>query len=255
MSTCRTMQALCGLSAIINLSAWSHGTVLLSWDIYSASNYNSSIDGSYLYVNATGVDSHVLPSTLTRGAGVSISKEGDYVAWEKGPGLFNTAAGWSLTSATEAISRKRYIEFTLAPAEGFALQLTTLNISLYQQSANSNATVFVMYSLDQFATSGTALPAVTGITRNETGVLTPFDLSEQSALQNVTDTVTFRIYGYGFIWNADGGIGRQSGSNTDMSLIGEFQALAVPELTSAGYLTIGALFLARFGRRRASGHG
>lgn len=226
---------------------------LLRWDIYTSNEFLADAanghnnDGAYSSVTSAKPPTGVEFSALTRGAGWGPASSPS--AWEaRGRGLFTSRSGWTQTSLATAVAKQDYFQFIVAPSNGYALSLSTLNLSLYEQ-IDRNSTVVVEYSTDQFATY-TALPAITNITATWAGTLTTLSLINETALQNMTSAVTFRVYGYGFD-GSDHGLGRGSGSNTDLSVVGTIAT--VPEVASLGTMLAGlagACCLRRATRRR-----
>ena len=137
------------------------------------------LSGTPTSVTATGVLSNVTFSTLTRGAGLSGSSATN--------GFSST--GWS-TSSTLTTSNNDYYEFTITPAAGYKMSITSLKIRDQVSSTASSFDVYLRYGDDSYASNlSTWTPANTSA-NNRT-----ITLSGVTALQNRTTPVTFRVYG------------------------------------------------------------
>lgn len=143
-------------------------------------NYpTSSLSGASVSVppNLTNSDPYASYSNITRGPGVNPVS---------GAGAFN-ANQWS-NSATLDTSLNDYFEFTINPCDKFSA--TQISIGL-QRSPSGPRKAVLRSSVDSFASDlGGA------ITVNETATRTVINLSSIAGLQNTSNTVTFRIYGY-----------------------------------------------------------
>ncbi len=137
------------------------------------------LSGTPTSVTATGVLSNVTFSTLTRGAGLSGSSATN--------GFSST--GWS-TSSSLSTSNNDYYEFTITPAAGYKMSISTLKIRDQVSSTSSSFDVYLRYGDDSYAGNlSTWTPANTSA-NNRT-----INLSGVTALQNRTTPVTFRVYG------------------------------------------------------------
>ncbi len=116
--------------------------------------------------------------------------------------LLNGGSPSYSTSAQNAITNSRYIEFTITPVEGEMLDISSLSFD-YGGSAGpgrSYTSYFQVRSdIDNYAaelgtTEGYAV--VAGAPTTNTGGSFSVDLSELSEFQNISTSVTFRIYSY-----------------------------------------------------------
>lgn len=214
-----------------------HAAVLLAWDPQGLSgtwpeDWASSSQGGTVTVHS-GV---LVAAGLGRGGGTTLA------------GLNN---GWGIASVNQtsfetAVTDNDYISFSLAPQAGYSLAITALdfNVRLPQAAWDAgNARYQWQYKVGEgsFVNLGTA-QALTG-TYNTNGATQPtLDLSGLTALQNITETVEFRLYA----WNTSGQFvfGRLAGD--DLALSGSVSA--VPEPARPLLLFLGTLTL--LGRRR-----
>lgn len=132
-----------------------------------------------------------------------------------------------------------YFEFTVAPATGYSLLATNLQVGTWS-SANGPQTLTLLASTDSFATF-TTLGSTTGLPTTSTWTLVTLSSFTYSAATDVP--ITFRLYG-------SDGLGGSMTSNwriDDLSL----GIVAVPEPSTYATLGVGVLLLgARALRRR-----
>ncbi|GAA4420104.1 hypothetical protein GCM10023187_55050 [Nibrella viscosa] len=104
------------------------------------------------------------------------------------PGRAYTAAGWS-ASTSVVTSDNDYLEFTVAPAANYTLDLTTITVAM-QRSGTGPANVALRSSADDYASNiGNVASPGNGSFANASFTLT--------GLTNRTSPTTFRLYGYG----------------------------------------------------------
>jgi hypothetical protein len=153
-------------------------------------------NGSAASVLPTTVASGLESTLLTRGS--RFSPDGVYVGVtdDINHGSFNTNNGVNdvdnpngVTTA-DALANGHYTQVAVTPTAGNTLSLSGLDVYTYSQ--NGVRTLGVYYSLDGFATAG-ALAGEATIDNSFTGTQDLIDLSAITALQNVADTVTFRL--------------------------------------------------------------
>lgn len=144
-----------------------------------------------------------------------------------------------------ALSRNKYIEFTVTPNVGYQLDLSTLTLDLQRFDATSATSFTLRSSLDSYATN---IGTITGFPTNPTAYANfSFSLSAP-AYQGLTSSITFRIYEYG----ASAALGAVRHDN--LTLNGDVVVIPEPStyaLVMAGLAVL--LVLGRSGRRRAEG--
>jgi autotransporter-associated beta strand protein len=195
------------------LACASHGYAddLALFDLLSSSNDPAGL-GNLVAGTADVVSPNVTVSQLTRGTGFSVSNQYAFT----GRGSMDTNTDQGPSDLAGAMSRNIYAQVSISPTAGNALNLSGFSVYLFGQG-DGKATI--QYSLDNFANVSTAA-TISPIVGGWTGRLTNLDLSTFSDLQNVTSTVSFRIYLYGFGGYSDRGIGQVSGNNTDLGIFG-----------------------------------
>ena len=167
----------------------------------------SSVVASYLFINSSAASSDSDPSTAGNFT-VSIASPNGGISVTSGNGGYLKAnvAGAGITGTTAqkesaAITNGTYYSFTITPAAGTALQLTSLTFNL-GGSANSQGnfivSAFLRTSVDNFSantgtiTSGSySVPNDGNAHFNSTG--TNIDLS---GLSSIAGTTTLEIYSY-----------------------------------------------------------
>lgn len=227
------------LAALFSMACLStaRSAVLVAWDPQGITsdwpeNWSSSSQGGTVTVDS-GID---LVAGLGRGAGTSLA------------GLNN---GWGLgavnqTTQAGALADGDYLNFTLAPQEGFAMSLASLdfNVRLPTSGWDAGASRYQwQYKVGDgsFVDIGSPLALVGDYNTN--GAAQPtLDLSGVAGLQNVTDAVELRMYAWG-----TGGqfvFGRLAGN--DLALSGSVAAVPEPSrLLLAGFGALGFLLQRR----------
>jgi hypothetical protein len=214
---------------------------LLGFDLAGLTGTETTAASTF---QATGVNA----STLTRGAGVSASIQG-----QANTDIFN-ASWFGATSVANAVTNNQYFQWTFSATS--TASLSSLNYSVYAQNNGNNPQNFsgdVQYSLDGFATTGVDLGGFTGVTpqsgtNNYLGNPESNNLSSVLALQNIAagQTVTFRFYGYNGAGFTDQGFGRASPN--DLNLSGTLSAVPEP---STWAMMLGGLGILVWFQRRA----
>ena len=145
--------------------------------------------------------------------------------------------GWDGWSTANSLDSSQYLSFTVTPDPGTFMNLTTLDMYWFRDGGGSGGPRrYQIYASTGFV--GTAISKQATIGNSATNGLLSFDLSSETSMQNLTDPVEFRIYGWraGSV-NGFGGIGGQSGN--DLILQGE----VIPE-PSTYALIFGCVVLA-----------
>jgi hypothetical protein len=132
----------------------------------------------------------------------------------------NSGNSWTATTLAGAKTANSYFQFSVVPVTQNRISLASLEITAYQQNVHAGATVVVEYSTNGFLTAGVAIGTnnAVGIGWNGSGY--SIALSNISALQNVTNPITFRLWGYGFSGYEDKGLGQIVGNNDDVLVVG-----------------------------------
>lgn len=133
-----------------------------------------------------------------------------------------------------------YFEFTIAPAPGYSLQATDLQVGTFS-NGNGPQTLTLLASIDGFTTFAT-LGSVTGLPITSTWTLVTLSSFSYSAATDVP--ITFRLYG-------SDGLGGVTSSNWRIDDLTFGITAAVPEPSTYATLLVGGLLLgARALRRR-----
>ncbi len=154
----------------------------------------------------------VTVSPLSRGAGLYPAT--DWMTYWFPDRFGSGAVGdvWATTLAN-AIASNQYYQFTVTAAPGVMLELSQLQLQVwFSDSGNANNQVAIQYSTDGQTFSNLGF---TGTPNNDAGLTVP--LTDVTAVQNPSGTLTFRVYTYGTgSYNATG-IGM--GTSADALLI------------------------------------
>ncbi|EDP71447.1 CHU large protein [Flavobacteriales bacterium ALC-1] len=128
---------------------------------------------------------------LTRGAGIVYSSTGN---------ANFTSNNWTVGATDQATAEANndYIQWSVTANTTFEITLDELDIRL-RRNANGPANWQIFYSLDGFATAGTALAGVQNIASPLT--TTDFNLPSLGVLSGASGTITFRLYAWGSIAN------------------------------------------------------
>jgi hypothetical protein len=130
-------------------------------------------------VNATTVNPGLSTCTISRGAGLTASANGD---------RFN-ATSWALTSIANAVSGNKYMEFSITPNGAVQFSVTSMVFKI-QRSGTGLSAIALRSSEENYTTDLDGVKAVTDNT-NSTQTFT-FAVSHL----NSTNAITYRLYGY-----------------------------------------------------------
>lgn len=210
--------------SLLTLSASAQVT-LVSWDV----NAQNAVSSATL---AGSLAANISDGSLSLGTGVSASSA---------TGTFG-ASGFNQTTLASAITANDYISFTITPAAGYAISISSISY-LVGKSSGSTSFSAVLTSdktgfnaaaaLDTYSFSS-ASPTVRSIT-----------LTSTSVLQSITAATEFRIYGVSS--NTDTFRVRDN-SGVDLSINGTVSA--IPEPSSYAVVTVSAILVAAALKRR-----
>ena len=190
---------------------------LLVWD-FTAAGGNAASDGNTASVGSTTTANGIQAATLIRGSGSPAASL--YADQGRGAMNMNSSTSWTAATLAAAKTAGNYFQFTVAPVTGNQCSLASIAFVTYQQNSHATATVVLEYSTNSFATAGVALATNNPVSSDWNGTTNTVSLSGISALQNLTNAVTFRIWGYGFGGYEDKGLGEVAGNNADVAVVG-----------------------------------
>jgi len=181
---------------------------LVAWEITGA---NAALTNPQ---PAGSLAAHVAGGSLTLGSGVSASNTTD----------FFSANGFNTTSLAAAISGGDYLSFTITPAAGYALNISSVSFNSGVSSAVTNFNVALLSSATDFSSAGVLHSYSFATTTPPTQSIT---LSGTAALQNVTGALEFRLYG----WRDSAGTSTfrlRTLSGSDLAVTGSVTAIPEP---------------------------
>jgi hypothetical protein len=220
--------------------AWALGGVAIGHGQIVAWDVNGRTAAGSNPFAATTLGSGLAGASLTLGGGVSAS------------GTANTfgASSFDQTSMAAAISAGDYLSFTLTPADGVAVSLTSMSALFGVGTAVTNFNLALMSSIPGFDMGdelwthgfGVSLPAAQVI-----------DMTSIPALQALTGPLEFRLYG----WRDPVGTTTfriRDNAGSDLAIFGTTAVIPEPSsyAAAAGALIL-ALALGRRGRRPPDG--
>jgi hypothetical protein len=190
---------------------------LLVWD-FTAAGGNAASDGNAASVVSTTTANGIQAGVITRGAGSPADALQAYLG--RGAMNMNSSTSWTAATLAAAKTAGSYFQFVAAPVSGDQCSLSSVAYATYQQTPHATATVVLEYSTNGFATAGIAVATNNPVSDGWNGATQTVSLSGISALQNITNAVTFRIWGYGFGAYEDKGLGEIAGNNPDVAVVG-----------------------------------
>lgn len=194
---------------------------LAAWEITGA---NAGITNPQ---PASSLAAQVASGSLTLGSGVSASSTTD----------FFSANGFNTTSLAAAISGGDYLSFTITPAAGYALNISSVSFNSGVSSAVTNFNASLLSSATGF-NSASALHSYSFATT--TPPTQSITLSGTAALQNVAGALEFRLYG----WRDSAGTSTfrlRTLSGNDLVVTGSVTAIPEPGTYA---VVLGAIVLA-----------
>jgi hypothetical protein len=177
-----------------------HAELLVGWDVSGVDVDNGvgliTNQPLYRFVATTNAIEHV-SAELTLGDGVNPSTSANQYGFKISTATYSTTLAF-------AIQKKQYLEFSITVDEGFELNLQSI-VMKGQSSGLGCSSVVVMTSIDGFVAgqeiaSTDSANKTGGFDTDQSGFGEPIDLTAP-AYQNLTGTISFRIYG----WNSSSG--------------------------------------------------
>lgn len=205
-------------------------SVILAWDFTGESSVVTSVSDT--------VRSGLNSSTLSRGAGASASTGGNSFRTQ---GFGNDGI---------ALTNTDYFQFTISPTAGNKVSLSSISAAFNGTAsfaASPGVTMAYAYSLD--GTNFTLLSSF-----NKTGTTsTPisFDVSAQSALQNVTSSITMRFFASGQTTTGGWGFSSSASGVNGLEIAGT--VTAIPEPSAYATLVGAGVLAGAWWRRRKAG--
>jgi hypothetical protein len=220
----------------INVTPVAPGAIqnLLVWDFYAAGGHAAS-DGNVASVGSTSTTYGMTAGTITRGSGSPAAAIQYTGVWGEGAMNMNSSTSWTGANLAAAVAAGNYFQFGVGAASGNQFSIASVAGVAYQQNTDTNATTVLEYSTNGFATAGVAVNTNSPINSGWAGTTNTVSLAGLTALQNTTNTITFRLYGYGFDGYADKGLGLVPGDNPDVAVAGSvFYPVATPTFNPPG---------------------
>lgn len=204
--------------------------VLAAWEVGGVdADDNFSSETAYEFGSTSG--SAQLLSVMTLGSGVNPSTSANQYG-------FKISSSVATDSLTEAIAENHFFQISLEVADGYELNL--LSLEMKGQSSGLGCTnVVLMSSLDGFEAGdeiATAFPAnqTGGFDTDVSGFGAPINLAA-SQYQRLTGSISFRVYG----WNSESGSSSthiRDLTGDDLVVTGTLQS--IPEPTVLGLVLL-----------------
>ena len=182
---------------------------------------------------ATSIASNIASASLTLGSGVTAASAADTF----GGSNFNT------TSLAAAITGSDYISFSIAPSAGYSLSISSISLNSGVATAVSNFHGELLSSVTGFTSSNSLHSYGFSTTGAPAQSIT---LSGVSALQNLSSSIEFRLYG----WRDPAGTSTfriRNLSGNDLVISGSVTAIPEPSTCAA---ILGAVVLVGVAIRR-----
>ncbi len=156
-----------------------------------ASDLTGGGSGTFDALDRTiGTDS----SNLTSAIGVTVVGSAVFANGTSSDDVVRKA--YSTSFGTPVTANSRYIQFTLAPESGNTISLSSISLDAAKGGSSSTRSFRLGFSTDGFTTATDLGGADFGSTPGAWAFGNfSFDLSGITALQNTTNTVTFRLFG------------------------------------------------------------
>jgi hypothetical protein len=147
----------------------------------------------------------------------------------------NSPTSWTGTNLAAAVTNGSYFQFGVSTVPGNQFSIASVAYVAYQQNTYSSSTIVLEYSTNAFVTSGVIVNTNSTINPGWLGTTNTVPLNNFSDLQQIANSITFRLYGYGFQGYADKGLGLVPGDNPDVAVVGSvFYPAAAPTFNPPG---------------------
>ncbi len=165
------------LSAVLLLCGGNRGLAqVAAWDV-------SGVSASDTPLGASSLGTNIASATLALGSGVNASSAADTFG----------ASGFTETSLANALLNADYLSFTITPTAGFKLSISSVSFTTGVSTAVTNFNANLFSSSTGFTSSDSLYSYSFATTTAANQSVT---LSGISALQDVTTSIEFRLYGY-----------------------------------------------------------
>lgn len=216
-------------AAVVSWATLSLADIILAWDMGGVTS-PATLTSTNIAAN---VDTSAGRNTLSRPAGLL------------NPATANSFAGntWNLTDTFNQSTQ--YFSFTVAPAAGYELTITSLQFAVCGSASAPNNGQW------GYSINGGSFVMQTAFTLTGTPSLQQWDFTDFTT----TDSVEFRFWGYGAGNIGAGGASSAAGSIRIQSVAGNDLILngfvtAVPEPGSLAMMSVGLAGMWAFSRRR-----
>lgn len=180
----------CGALALVMTAAAANADVLANYNFTSGSRAS------------TDTDANTVASTFDGGSGFQTAGVDnstiDLNHGNPAPAIFIDSTFTDGTTQSAAVTANDFFTFTISPASGFTFSLSSLSFDYANTSTTTTfptENFFVRSSADNFSANlAGAVTAAAG--SNGTFASTTITLSGNSALQNLSSPIEFRIYVY-----------------------------------------------------------
>jgi hypothetical protein len=215
-----------------------------------AANAPAKVGGTFIVIsgNPSGTDTNIQKMDVAgpNAFGTESVKYFEYTP-NNGSGVANV---YQSTTETQAKSVGDYISFTLTPAAGYALDISSVAFRVAQLTGNNTAargfSLATSADSSDFSTDLAMDGQISGF-RATTGGFEAFsiDTSAMSQYANITTSVEFRFYG----WTPSNG---QGIGFDKFTINGSLVPVVVPEPAPASLVAFGGLGIAWLNRRSRS---
>jgi hypothetical protein len=207
---------------------------LVSWEV-------SGITADAINPFAGSVGTHIAGGSLSLGEGVTASAAANSFG----------GAEFDQMSLASAITDGDYLAFTLTPASGYTASVGSISLNFGVVTAVTNFNVALLSSATGFTSGGALWASYFSNTSPASATIT---LTDTAALQSLSSTTTFRLYG----WRDTSGSSTfriRNLSGNDLTIAGTTSAVPEPATYAAllgGLVLLGSMLQRRRRARRAA---